>query len=169
MLDTNIFNIQSPQEFKNIALEIFRYQAQNNDVYKRYISLLKVNPAEVTELQQIPFLPISFFKFHKIITGNNKTPAIIFKSSGTTSQTRSHHFVTDINLYENSFINGFNLFFGDFSDYCFLALLPSYLEQGNSSLVYMINYFIEHSKCKDSGFYLYDFESLKNKIEKLTT
>ncbi len=169
MIDTEIFNIQSPQQFKNIALKIFKYQAQNNEVYKRYLSLLKVNPSEITELTQIPFLPISFFKYHKIITGSHKITQAVFKSSGTSTSVRSHHFVTDLKLYENSFINGFNHFFGDFSGYCFLALLPSYLEQGNSSLVYMINHFIKHSRCKDSGFYLYDFEKLKNKIEKLTT
>ncbi len=159
------FKTYTAEEFENKALEIFRYQAENNDVYKEYIRLLGIDINTVTGITQIPFLPISFFKYHKIITG---TPGYekVFLSSGTTQKARSKHFVKDINLYIRSFTQGFRHFFGDIGDYCLLVLLPSYMEQGNSSLVFMIDHLIKLTDCPYSGFYLDNFEELKNNILK---
>jgi len=161
----DIFNIKTEKEFEKISLEVFKYQAQYNKIYRKYLSLLNIEPNAIKKIENIPFLPISFFKFHKVITGEESKPIeAVFKSSGTTSNNRSHHFITDLKIYIQSFTKGFNHFFGDFKEYCFLALLPSYIEQGDSSLVFMITHFIKNSKCKESGFYLSDFKKLKQKI-----
>ncbi len=161
------FKTYTAEEFETKALRVFRYQAENNNVYNQYIKLLGIDIKSVTTIKQIPFLPISFFKYHKIITGLSDYEKV-FLSSGTTQKVRSKHFVKDINLYIRSFTQGFKHFFGGISNYCLLALLPSYIEQGNSSLVFMIEHLIKLTGCPYSGFYLYDFEKLKESILKAT-
>lgn len=161
----SIFNIRSEQEFEELALTIFRYQASRNSVYKEFLDLLRVTPHSVNSTKDIPFLPISFFKTHKVISEHSHSK--IFKSSGTTSQERSNHFVYSTQVYKKSFIEGFNQFYEDYNQYTFLALLPSYLEQGDSSLIYMTNYFVEETRHRGSDFYLDNFEELNKKIRKL--
>jgi hypothetical protein len=142
------------------ALELFHYQYQHNSVYHQWCSLLGINTAAINNTQQIPFLPISFFKTHKIITGNVQ-PQMSFTSSGTTQTINSHHYIHNINIYKESFTKAFSLFYGDVQDWCIIGLLPAYLERNNSSLVYMVNDLIQQSKHEWSGFYLYDFEKLR--------
>ncbi|MEN8929491.1 MAG: acyl transferase [Flavobacteriales bacterium] len=161
----SIFNIESEEDFAQKAIEIFRYQANNCDVYKEFISLLKVDISEIKEVDQIPFLPISFFKTRKVISTDSHEK--IFKSSGTTGQIRSQHYVHSLSLYRDSFVNGINQFYGDYKNYTILALLPSYLEQGDSSLVHMVDYLIENSKQNDSSFYLNNHHELSEKIDEL--
>ncbi len=148
-----IFNIHNQKQFKEVALEIFRFQAENNAVYKKYIQLLKRNPNTVTSLEEIPFLPIQFFKTQKIVSNINQEE-IIFTSSGTTGKNQSKHFITDLAFYKKSFRKGFEQFYGTVEDYVILALLPSYLERKGSSLIFMVKDFIQKSKHKESGFYL---------------
>ena len=131
-----IFSISSDEEFRNLALEVFRYQSTENPVYAQYIKLLGVVPESVAKIEDIPFLPVEFFRDHKVISGKAE-PGLVFESSGTTSSRTSRHFVTDPELYRNSFLRGFELFYGNPSEYCIMALLPSYLEREHSSLVYM--------------------------------
>jgi phenylacetate-coenzyme A ligase PaaK-like adenylate-forming protein len=150
--------------FLENALKIFRYQAVYNPVYKEFIQGIGCKINEVNQLEKIPFLPISFFKIHEIISGE-KIKKKIFLSSGTTGMQRSKHILTDTSLYENSFRLGFDYFFGDIKKYTLLALLPSYLEQENSSLVYMVNDLIQATQNKNSGFYLNDYNSLIDKLE----
>ncbi len=169
ILEPNIdsfFNIKIHKEFESQALQVFNYQYHKNIVYKRFVDLLNIDVKEVDASNKIPFLPISFFKSHKINIGKEET---VFKSSGTTGQTRSQHFVTDTSVYKKSFTKGFEQFYGAISDYCFLGLLPSYIEQGESSLVYMVNDFINTTKHNGSGFYLDNFEELNSKINELET
>jgi len=156
----SIFNISSPAEFKQIALQIFKYQAVENEVYKNYISALKVNICEVTELEQIPFLPIEFFKTHKITTGNHQLSHQIFTSSGTSGTEQSKHFVSNIFVYEMSYRKAFEHFYGNIEEYCILALLPSYLERDGSSLIYMTDDLIKRSKHPQSAFYLNNYDEL---------
>lgn len=165
-LKNKIFNIHSEKEFSDLALEIFHYQYLNNPVYKKYTDYLNINIRKINKITQIPFLPITFFKTHKILTGNYHT-TFYFQSSGTSGQNRSKHFVANENIYIKSFIKTFNYFYGDFRDFCFLALLPSYLEQQHSSLVYMFNYFIKNTKCKESAFFLNDFPKLAKILDTL--
>ncbi len=165
-LHGKIFQNYADIEFQNPAIEIFQYQYVRNPVYHRYVDLLNINPEKVKTLETIPFLPISFFKSHTVITGNEK-PELYFQSSGTTGQIRSKHYVTDIDIYIQSFKKSFAWFYGNFEDYCFLALLPSYLEQQHSSLVYMMDYFISRSSCRESAFFLNDFEKLATIIDVL--
>ncbi len=159
------FNLKeiNKKNFLAKALEVFQYQANNNPVYKEYLQRLACDFKAVDSLEKIPFLPISFFKTHKISTDEQATQ-ITFLSSGTTGIERSKHLVADIALYETAFRKGFQHFFGNIQDYTILSLLPSYLEQKNSSLVYMINDLINQSKNKDSGFFLHNHNELINKL-----
>ena len=147
------------EQFEKRALQTFHRQAENNPVYREFIRLLKIHPADVKKPGEIPFLPIELFKTHEIKTGSF-SPRIVFESSGTTAATSSRHFVKNATLYENSFIKAFEMFYGNPRDFCFLALLPSYLERGGSSLVYMCQKLIEKSNYRQSGFFLNDYPKL---------
>jgi phenylacetate-coenzyme A ligase PaaK-like adenylate-forming protein len=164
MLETEILNIDSPEDFERIAIQVFKLQYKNVAVYKRFCSLLNVIPAEVEKTEQIPFLPIQFFKTHNIIAEGYSAEKI-FTSSGTTGSTVSKHLVTDIGLYEKSFLNAFENQYGAPSEYAILALLPSYLEREGSSLIYMVESLIEKSNNPNSGFYLYETDALIEKLD----
>jgi phenylacetate-coenzyme A ligase PaaK-like adenylate-forming protein len=163
---TSIFNVNSDTAFLQEALQVFRYQAASNPLYNQYLKMLGVAIDKVTELQHIPFLPIEFFKSHQLITGSG-TVEEIFTSSGTSGMVQSKHYVTDVKLYEKSYRNAFELFYGNISDYCILALLPSYLERDGSSLIYMADDLIKQSTHPESGFYLNNYEELLVKLEQL--
>lgn len=152
-----IFSIQNQQEFEQTALKVFRFQAENNAVYKNFLEFLNVNPSEINSIEKIPFLPIRFFKEFEIISGN-QTPEKIFTSSGTTGSQTSKHFVTDLSFYRESLKYSFKYFYGEISDYKIFALLPSYLEREGSSLIDMVEFWIEQSG--SGGFYLYNHEKL---------
>ena len=158
-----VFNIKSKLQFEQLALQVFKHQFEYNRVYRSFCDLLYKHPSDVKTIKDIPFLPIQFFKSHKVISSQEAIQKT-FSSSGTTRQTTSKHFVTDISLYEQSFRNGFKHFYGNIRDYVVLALLPSYLERDGSSLIYMVNDMINNSKQPESGFYLDDLESLKNTL-----
>ncbi len=162
----NIFRIQSPDEFNVLALNIFHYQCENNPVYRQFILQLGIKSEAVARVEAIPFLPVSFFKTHRIITGHF-TPGLTFLSSGTTGMQPSRHAVAETSLYEASFLNCFERFYGKISRYCILALLPSYLSRQDSSLVYMVNRLISESKHPESGFYLDATQILPDRLEKL--
>lgn len=164
----SIFSIKNSDDFKTRALETFNYQAINNPIYKRYLHFLKIEVASITEINQIPFLPIAFFKTHAIISDEgNATTKQLFTSSGTTGDTPSTHYVTDLTIYEESYEKSFNIFYGDIFNYCILALLPSYLERNGSSLIYMVEDLIKKSNHADSGFYLDEYDALIGKLEAL--
>ena len=152
-------------DFEKFALEIFQFQAKNNLVYKEFIELLNISPTEISNVTDIPFLPIEFFKSHKIVSSNDQIQQL-FLSSGTTGISQSKHFVINLSLYEESFSKGFEYFYGSIENYTVLALLPAYLEREGSSLIYMVDDFIKKSKKPKSGFYLDNLEELaKNLIE----
>lgn len=164
----SIFSIRNTDDFKKHALEIFNYQAINNPIYKQYLDFLKINVASITEINQISFLPIAFFKTHTIISDEgNATIKQLFTSSGTTGSITSNHYVTDLNVYEESYETAFRIFYGDISNYCILALLPSYLERNGSSLIYMAEDLIKKSNHAESGFYLNDYDALIKKLQAL--
>lgn len=162
----SIFNIQSEADFKATALEVFKFQFEHNAVYRSFCDLLYKHPSDVRSLEQIPFLPIEFFKTHTIISTNKPTEAT-FTSSGTTGSIVSKHHVVDLDVYKQSFRTGFESFYSTIENYTVLALLPSYLEREGSSLVYMANDMILQSKQPESGFYLHDLEALKNTLTSL--
>lgn len=161
-----IFNIQSENDFLKTALEIFRFQAKNNAVYRKFITLLNVDVKKVNSLEKIPFLPIQFFKSHRITTFNQKEEKI-FLSSATTGSIQSKHYIKDLSVYENSFKKGFYHFYNNIEDYTVLALLPSYLEREGSSLIYMANDLINSSNDKKSGFYLHNLNDLSKTLQRL--
>ncbi|MGP8214581.1 MAG: acyl transferase [Bacteroidia bacterium] len=155
-----IFSIKSKTEFQRLALEVFQYQYNNNIVYKNYVHALRKNIDLIHAIEDIPFLPISFFKSNEIICGPNPAYDKVFYSSTTTSSTPSRHFVNNINIYIESFRKGFEYFYGDIKKYCVLALLPSYLERDGSSLVFMVEDMIKRSNHKESGFYMHNYNEL---------
>ncbi len=161
-IQNRIFTVDNPG-FEALALEVFLWQYEQNPVYQQLCKTLKILPADVKHIENIPFLPIQFFK-SRAIRSTNFEPATIFQSSGTTGATNSRHFVKDISLYEESFLTGFTMFYGDISRYTIMGLLPSYQERGNSSLVYMVNELIRRSDSPRSGFYLHQDDLLFNNI-----
>ena len=163
---TDIFSISNPKQFEKIALKVFRFQYENNLVYQEFCNLMNTNVQEVKSLQQIPFLPIQFFKSHTVISNENPIQET-FTSSGTTGILTSKHLVTDISLYEESYQKGFTQFYGNIEDYVILALLPSYLEREGSSLIYMVKDLIEKTNNPESGFYLHNHEALIEKLIEL--
>lgn len=166
-MDTNrIFTITKQGEFAILALETFLFQYHNNTIYRTFCDHLGKHPKNVKNLQEIPFLPIAFFKSEQIVAGAFSLE-IVFTSSGTTGVVTSKHGVKDVSLYQRSFTNAFERFYGKISDYCILALLPSYLERNGSSLVYMADHLIKASNHPKSGFYLNDLEKLKDTMAQL--
>ena len=161
-----LFTIGSPTQFNETALKIFRSQAEYCGVFKDYLKALNIQVSDVSKVEEIPFLPIEFFKSHEVIR-NGEVPETIFRSSGTTRRTPSKHFVTDLTLYRKSFTLGFEHFYGSPSDYCILALLPSYMERDGSSLTMMVEELMELSGHKENAFYLNDIDELASVLEKL--
>lgn len=155
----DIFSVKSTDAFNALALSIFKFQAENCNVYREYIFHLGVDADEVSKIAQIPFLPISFFKSHSILSSTDPVE-ITFSSSGTTGMVQSSHHVTNVKLYEQSYLQAFAQFYGDITEYCFLALLPSYQQRAGSSLIYMVNDLIEKSKHPQSGYFLYNHDEL---------
>lgn len=156
----------SNRNFESKAIALFHFQYVNCIIYRSFVDALGINPFNVNYLHHIPFLPISFFKSHEVVSGLFE-PKIIFESSGTTGMQTSRHFLKDSKLYEKSFMLAFQKFYGKPKDYVFLCLLPSYLERGNSSLVFMANALIEESKHEKSGFYLDEWAQLAETLSEL--
>jgi phenylacetate-coenzyme A ligase PaaK-like adenylate-forming protein len=165
MIRQQIFSIQNDDDFLTIALSVFRYQYDNCLIYRRYADMLHCDANKIERLEQIPFLPIEFFKTQQIIA-NGYSPQIQFASSGTTAKQTSTHLVADKKLYEESFLRSFEYFVGKPDEFIILALLPSYLERNNSSLVYMVNTLITLTDNQDSGFYLYNIDEFAAKLQK---
>ena len=158
-----VFNIQSKTYFNEVALQVFKHQFENNPVYRSFCDLLYIHPVDVKTIQQIPFLPIQFFKSHEVLSSREQIEET-FLSSGTTGSITSKHLVTDISWYKESFTKGFEYFYGAIEDYTVLALLPNYLERTGSSLIYMVDDFIKKSKSPESGFYLNNIDDLAEKL-----
>lgn len=164
----SVFNIKNDIEFEDLALQIFKFQFENNKVYRSFCDLLYKHPSEVKTIQDIPFLPIHFFKTRDVLS--SKTPIkTTFTSSGTSGKETSKHHVTDLNIYHQSFTKGFEQFYGNIDDYVILGLLPSYLEREGSSLIYMVDNMIKTSKHSESGFYLNNLSELKSTLIKLNS
>ncbi len=159
-ISDKIFSVQSQVEFNDLALEIFRYQYAHNIVYQDYVKSIGRDVYAVKTINDIPFLPVSFFKTHTIICGDKTKYNKIFTSSSTTSSMPSRHFVKDISVYISSFRKGIRYFYKDINEYCVLALLPSYLEREGSSLVFMADDLIKQSGHEKSGFYMDNYSEL---------
>jgi phenylacetate-coenzyme A ligase PaaK-like adenylate-forming protein len=159
-----IFSMQTEDDFNKTALSVFYSQYQQNIVYRQWVDNLNINPALLGHYSQIPFLPISFFKTHSVVSFEGKAEQV-FSSSGTSMTTPSQHFVKDISLYRRSFGTAFQLFYQNPTDWVIMALLPSYLEREGSSLILMVESLIRESNNPLSGFYLYDHESLFQQLQ----
>ncbi len=174
-----MFNFEAPgsqyihkinaQNFDDIALALFHYQYNNNEIYRRFTDAININPLDVKDVTAIPFLPISFFKTHSVTSGKHTHPHLTFESSGTTGEITSKHHVYHPSLYEVSLTEGFKSFYGNISDYAILALLPSYLERQNASLVHMAKTLMKESGHSANGFYLNEWPQLHDTIQTLET
>lgn len=162
----DIFTITSQKQFEKIALKVFRFQHENNKVYREFCNFLNTDVQKVKSLDKIPFLPIQFFKSHSIVSNSNEIQET-FTSSGTTGMITSQHLVTDVSLYEQSYRLAFSNFYGNIEDYVILALLPSYLERKGSSLIYMVKDLIELTNNENSGFYLHNYDELISRLIEL--
>jgi len=161
-LEDKIFIVQK-HGFEQVALELFKLQSTENILYRSFIEAINIDPGKVNNVASIPFLPVSFFKNHDVVTGTFE-PDVIFESSGTTQTGNSRHIVKSANLYRRSFTDAFQLFYGSPGNWCIAGLLPAYLERKNSSLVMMVNDLIGLSRHTSSGFYLYEHEKLTELI-----
>jgi phenylacetate-coenzyme A ligase PaaK-like adenylate-forming protein len=160
-------NSLSTADFEHYCLEVFRFQVKENEVYRKWVQLIKTDVAAVKTVEQIPFLPIELFKTHKVVCGAEEKNTIVFTSSSTTSAIPSKHYVKDTEVYRLSFMKGFERFYGNPGEYCILALLPNYLSRKGSSLVFMCHALIEASQHPLSGFFLDDMNELLRRIQLL--
>jgi phenylacetate-coenzyme A ligase PaaK-like adenylate-forming protein len=167
-LGKGIFKEVTAETFSSFAIELFQYQAENNSIYGSYLKHLGVDPMQIQDLREIPFMPVTFFKSHRILCGKIKEEAV-FSSSGTTGMERSKHYIADVSLYEKSLMGCFSAFYGEPSSYRVLGLLPSYLEQEGSSLIYMVNKLMETGGYAESGFFLYDQRKLAKQLQDLSS
>lgn len=155
-----IFNIQTEEQFRQCCLETFRYQYENVDVYRKFTDYLNISPSEITDIDQIPFLPVEMFKNHQVLDKNSEAKDY-FQSSGTTQMTvRSRHYIADFSLYEESIYRSFSEFIGRPEDYIFLGLLPNYSENPHSSLIYMVDFLMKKSGKPENGYFLYNHAEL---------
>lgn len=158
-----IFETGSDAEFNQTALRVFRYQYEHNPVYRRYADLVGCTPNALTHFSQIPFLPVEFYKSQKVIS-QHAVPTRVFKSSGTSGQVQSSHYVVDEQLYQQSILGCFRHFYGNPEDYIIFGLVPSISERPDSSLAYMLDFLIRESHNAESGIYLGNEEKLHRKI-----
>ncbi len=163
-----IFSIKTESDFNDAALEVFKYQAQHCRVYGDYMQALGIRWEKIKSQGEIPFLPVEFFKTHTLLS-DEKKPAVVFESSGTTGTSISRHYVADAEIYIQSFTRCFEMFYGSIHDYCILALLPSYMEKENSSLVFMTEHLIKAGGHPESGFYLSEHDQLFSTLKKLNS
>jgi hypothetical protein len=153
-------------DFNFLAKELFLYQYRYNKTYKAWCDCLNINIKNINQLESLPFLPISFFKTHTVISGDDNYE-LFFESSGTTQSNKSRHYIKELNLYIQSFTKGFRNFYGDIKDWCIIGLLPSYLQQKHSSLVKMVDELIAQTNHPQSGFYLHEYEKLFTVLQEL--
>jgi hypothetical protein len=164
-LQDSIFNIKTEKDFRDAALGVYNYQLANNRLYKQFVTLLGSDMSQPESITDIPFLPVEFFRNHKIVSGD-KPVEMVFESSGTTGTIPGRHYVSDLKLYEAGFLKTFRLFYGEPEDYLIIALLPSYTEREGSSLVYMADKLIRESRHPQSGFYKGSSETILDVIRK---
>ena len=158
-----VFNIQNQSDFKTCALQVFRHQFKNNAIYRSFCDLLYIHSSDVKEVEEIPFLPIQFFKSHAVLSSTQAVKET-FTSSGTTGSSVSKHMVTDLSWYTKSYTKSFEYFYGPIEEYTVLGLLPNYLEREGSSLIYMVDDFIKKSNKPASGFYLNNLTELSKTL-----
>ncbi|WP_207514268.1 LuxE/PaaK family acyltransferase [Longitalea luteola] len=164
-IEDKIFTVE-PADFEQLALEVFQFQYNNNAIYQHYVNALSIVGSGVRSVEQIPFLPIRFFKTADIKTTAFE-PEAVFESSGTTQTINSRHYVKDLNIYRQSFLKAWEKFYGPLQEWCVIGLLPAYLERQNSSLIVMVNDMIKLSQHAYSGFYLYEYEKLASVLQEL--
>lgn len=153
--------------FEDIALQLFNHQYRHNTIYKAFVDAIHVHPESVKDVASVPFLPVSFYKSHRVVTGDVADDAALFYSSTTTSDIPARHFVKDMALYEESLLAGFRQFYGEPADYAILALLPSYLQRKGASLVHMAQVLMDDGKHPLNGFYLDEHEKLYAVLQQL--
>ncbi len=167
-LQSRIFELNNDDSIDSLAMDVFRFQYNNNKVYREFCDALDRRPGVVNVLEDIPFIPIELFKSRRVVSFTDREKHV-FTSSGTTGSRSSRHYVYDLAIYERSFMASFRMFYGEPAEYCILALLPAYLERKGSSLVYMALKLIDASGHPESGFYLDELDLLSETLKRLMT
>ncbi|MFC6267968.1 LuxE/PaaK family acyltransferase [Frigoriflavimonas asaccharolytica] len=162
----DVFNIKSEGIFQEKCLEVFRYQYQNVEVYKKFVDFLGRDVSKIQKIEEIPFLPIEIFKNHQVLDKDFQTE-LFFQSSGTTQINRSKHWIADEDLYKKSIVESFKEFIGEPKDYVILGLLPNYSENKNSSLIYMVDFLMQDSGQKENDYFLYNHQELFHLLNNL--
>ncbi len=163
-LKNSIFSIKSEQEFNDIALKIFRFQYDNNPVYRKFTQYLRMDIKDVGHFREIPFLPVEFFKKQRVFCGNEKAE-LVFRSSRTTGQEASVHYVKDAGMYKQALLESFSRLYGPPGKYRILALLPAYMERKDASLIYMVNELMTQTGFHGNHFIQSDFTRLKELLK----
>lgn len=166
LFPADIFDVPDDIVFAKRCIESFNFQVNENETYRRFCKLLDVDPLVVVHIEQIPFLPVEIYKTHQVLCGRHYSK--IFESSGTTSENRSIHYVKNLSIYDDALLKGFRLFYGDPGEWCFLALLPSYIGRENSSLLYMMRSLMSYSNHPLNGFFLQAGKQFEDVIGRLT-
>lgn len=156
-------DVDGPDGFLDLAIRLFKYQSTCVPPYRSFVRLCRAENKPILGLSDIPFMPVGFFKNHKV-HDLPIDPDLVFTSSGTTGSAAARHYITDAQLYKNSFLAAFKLFYGDPNEYCIMALLPGYLERSGSSLVFMIDELIRNNPHPYSGFYLDQHQALSERL-----
>ncbi|MDG1709908.1 MAG: acyl transferase [Schleiferiaceae bacterium] len=154
------------ESFEKLALTIFQYQAENNQVFNSWLNSLNWDTNKIkstNNISEIPFLPVSAFKTHKVVTGDF-IPEVVYTSSGAID---SKHLVSSKKLYLKNAQLSFEKFYGPAKNYAWLCLLPGYLERDGSSLIDMAEYFISISEHDESGFFIKGIDELKYRLDTL--
>ncbi len=162
-----VHKVSNAADFTKLALEVFEFQYEYNEIYRKYCVEIGREKAKVNSVKEIPFLPIEFFKTHMVTSIDESEIEKIFSSSGTTDAVKSKHFVANLDFYKSNSLKIFSAFYNHPSQYVFLSLLPGYLERNDSSLVYMMEHFNHESEHVESGFYLNNIQDLENKIQEI--
>lgn len=166
ILPESIFSISYEEEFNALALRVFQFQANYCNVYADFLKYLNIKPDDIAAIDQIPFLPVEFFKTHRVSI-NEDSKGLVFSSSGTTGSVQSRHYVSDPAIYEQSYRKALSIFYGDIRHYAVLALLPSYQEREGSSLIYMVDELIKMSSFPQSGYFLHNHDELYDTLNNL--
>jgi hypothetical protein len=163
-LRDKIFQGCLPAQY-DLIWQVYQFQYHYNPVYKRFVDLLGRYPRE-GDIFGIPFLPVELFKAHQVTCSNMEVQGY-FESSGTTGSINSRHYITDFEVYKQSYLLGFESVYGAVAEWTILGLLPSYLEREHASLVYMVKGLMEQSSTRKEAFYLYDYHKLYDDLFKL--
>lgn len=136
--------IAAPEEarFPSLALDVFRFQYEGNEPYRRFCDRRGRSPSNVGDWTEIPAVPVTAFK-HVDLVVSALGSGSVFVTSGTTrgSEQRGRHHVPDPTIYRAAALPHFErCVLPDGIRPRFIVLAPSLAEESQSSLCQMIDW-----------------------------